>query len=163
MWKQHLDGYGVFLGPAFFSHLSDHVYRTGLLHLPSEGGTHHIFPPGRMFWGGHSITISLLDEGLEGHAIIFNDTDEHICCSLEPFTFLDIHFSCCAPDLKLVIQAPFPPQELLSFTLKLQHVSIDFPSLFPTFLYKKSILRSLQTLSSLTCLMCARGGGAEER
>lgn len=102
------------------------------------------FPSWTEFWGGHSITISLLDEGLEGHAIIFNDTDEHICCSLEPFTFLDIHFSCCAPDLKLVIQAPFPPQELLSFILKLQHVSIDFPTLFPTFLYKKSILRSLQ-------------------
>lgn len=128
----------------FCSHLSDRVYRTGLLHLPSEGGTHHIFPPGQMFWGGHSITISLLDEGLEGHAIIFNDTDEHICCSLEPFTFLDIHFSCCAPDLKLVIQAPFPPEELLSFTSKLQHVSIDFPTLFPTFLCKKIILRSLQ-------------------
>lgn len=72
---------------------------------------------------GRSITISLLDEDLEGHAIIFNDTDEHICCSLQPFTFLDIRYFSCAPDLKLIIPALFTLQELLALTSKSQHVS----------------------------------------
>lgn len=129
MWKQHLDGCGVFLPLPFWKSfsLTCQTMFTGLggYIYPAREEPITVFPPGWTFWGGHSIMISLLDEDLEGHAIIFNDTDEHICCSLQPFTFLDIRFFSCAPDLKLIIQALFAPQELLSLTSKPQHVSSE--------------------------------------
>lgn len=123
MWKQPLDGCGVFLALPFWKSFSL-TFQTVFTGLGCYIYPSH-FPSWMDILVGHSITISLLDEDLEGHAIIFNDTDEHICCSLQPFTFLDIRFFSCAPDLKLIIQALYTPQELWSLTSKPQHVSFE--------------------------------------
>lgn len=128
MCMQHLDGCGVFLDLPFwksFSLTCQTVFTGWGGTFTQCGRNPSHFPSWMDILGGHSITISLLDEDLEGHGIIFKDTDEHICCSLQPFTFLDIRFFSCAPDLKLIIQALFTPQELLSLTPKPQHISFE--------------------------------------
>lgn len=100
MWNKQK--YSLFLGFSKYHSLICQMVFTGLgcYFFPVMEEPSHL-PSWIDILGGHSIMISLLDEDLKGHSIIFNDTDDHICSNLQPFTFLDMQFSSC--DLKLII------------------------------------------------------------